>query len=159
MEILTNPNYWIIAALALMVAELVIPGGIVFFLGAACLIVAGALWMGLVSQWVSALTMFFIVSLALIITLRSFFTRFVGGDYSFGNTEEILDDLDEVVDVVKIIGPGESTGKIEYRGTVWQALGNGQTMSVGSKVKIVARENTTYLVEPVSENVVDQDKE
>lgn len=151
MEIILNPTGWIIAALVLMVAEFIVPGGIIFFLGAGCLVVAGALWLGLVTTWVNTLTLFFIASLALIISLRSFFTRFAGGDYSQANTEEIIDDLDEIAVVVELIGPGENVGTINFRGTTWRALGNGQEIAAGVKVKIVARDNITYIVEPAQE--------
>ncbi len=149
MELILNPTGWIIAALVMMAAEIIVPGGIIFFLGAGCLIVAGALWLGLVTTWVSALTLYFISSLVLIISLRSFFTRFIGGDYSQANTQEIVDDLDEIADVIEPIGPGESVGMISFRGTMWRALGNGQEIAVGAQVRIVARENITYIVEPV----------
>ena len=151
MEIILNPTGWIIAALVLMVAEFIVPGGIIFFLGAGCLVVAGALWLGLVTTWVNTLTLFFIASLALIISLRSFFTRFAGGDYSQANTQEIIDDLDEIAVVVELIGPGENVGTINFRGTTWRALGNGQEIAAGLKVKIVARDNITYIVEPAQE--------
>jgi membrane protein implicated in regulation of membrane protease activity len=151
MEIILNPSGWIIAALVLMAAEFIVPGGIIFFLGAGCLVVAGALWLGLVTTWVNTLTLFFIASLALIISLRSFFTRFAGGDYSQANTQEIIDDLDEIAVVVELIGPGENVGTINFRGTTWRALGNGQEIAAGLKVKIVARDNITYIVEPAQE--------
>jgi membrane protein implicated in regulation of membrane protease activity len=151
MEIILNPTAWIIAALVLMAAEFIVPGGIIFFLGAGCLIVAGALWLGLVTTWVNTLTLFFITSLALILSLRSFFTRFAGGDYSQANTEEIIDDLDEIAVVLEPIGPGENVGTINFRGSTWRALGNGQKIATGAKVRIVARDNITYIVEPAQE--------
>lgn len=148
MEIILNPTGWIIAALLMMAAEIILPGGIVFFLGGACLIVAGALWLGLVTTWVNVLSVFFVSSLVLILSLRSFFTRFAGGDYSKENTEEIIDDLDSIVEVLEPIGPGESAGLINHRGTSWRALGNGQEIGAGSQARIVARDNITYIVEP-----------
>jgi membrane protein implicated in regulation of membrane protease activity len=151
MDIILNPTAWIIAALVLMAAEFIVPGGIIFFLGAGCLIVAGALWLGLVTTWVNTLTLFFISSLVLILSLRSFFTRFAGGDYSQANTEEIIDDLDEIAVVLEPIGPGEDVGAINFRGSTWRALGNGQKIATGAKVRIVARDNITYIVEPAQE--------
>ena len=156
MEIILNPTGWIIAALVLMAAEFIVPGGIIFFLGAGCLVVAGALWLGLVTTWVNTLTLFFIASLALILSLRSFFTRFAGGDYSQANTDEIIDDLDEIAVVLEPIGPGEDVGSINFRGTTWRALGNGQKIATGAKVKIVARDNITYIVEPFVEPFVER---
>lgn len=152
MEIILNPTGWIIAALVLMAAELIVPGGIIFFLGGGCLIVAGALWLGLVTTWVNTLTLFFITSLVLVLSLRSFFTRFAGGDYSQANTEEIIDDLDEIAEVLEPIGPGENIGMINFRGTAWRALGNGQEIAAGVQVRIVARDNITYIVVPAQKN-------
>ena len=71
MDLFVNSLFWVIAGSALVVAELIIPGGIVVFLGIACLMVAGALWLGFISTWVGSLTLFFIASLTLILLLRS----------------------------------------------------------------------------------------
>jgi len=47
---------WLVFGLVLMGLELVIPGLVVVFLGAAALLVAGGLGLGLISGWVVALT-------------------------------------------------------------------------------------------------------
>ena len=150
MNPLLEPSYWAVAAGVLMLAELIVPGGIVFFLGASCLLVAGAIWTGLISTWVGALTLFFISSLLLILCLRAFFSRFVEGDFSVANTDEILDEVDQIVDVVEPIGPAQAAGVVSFRGTRWRALGDGAALPVGSRVKIVARENTTMIVAPLT---------
>ena len=71
MNFLLNPTAWLIIGALLMISELIVPGGIVFFLGAACAIVSGAIYFGLVTTWVDALTLFFVSSLFLIIALRA----------------------------------------------------------------------------------------
>ena len=53
-----------------MLAEIIVPGGIVFFLGLASLVVALAIWLGIVSTWNGAMMTFMLGSMALIITLR-----------------------------------------------------------------------------------------
>ena len=109
----------------------------------------GAIYIGLVSTWTSALTLFFISSLGLVIILRSFFSRFIEGDSSVANTEELLDDLDEFVEVIKTIGPADKAGMVKFKGTQWKALGDGQEIAIGSTARIVSRENITLLVKPV----------
>ena len=146
MNPLLEPSYWAVAAGVLMVAELIVPGGMVFFLGASCLLVAGALWSGLIVTWVGAMTLFFISSLLLILCLRAFFSRWVEGDFSVANTDEILDEVDQIAVVAAQIGPAEAAGLVDFRGTRWRALGDGAVLPVGSQVKIVARENTTMIV-------------
>ncbi len=149
MDILLNPLGWLVVGVVVMLLELIIPGGIVVFLGAACVIVAGAIYIGLVSTWSGALTLFFISSLGLVIILRSFISRFIEGDSTVANTEELLDDLDEFVEVIKTIGPADKAGMVKFKGTQWKALGDGQEIAIGSTARIVSRENITLLVKPV----------
>ncbi|MFT4713632.1 MAG: hypothetical protein ACJAVI_005973 [Candidatus Azotimanducaceae bacterium] len=149
MNIITDPSTWIVLALVFAVAEIIVPGGIVFFLGVACAIVAASLWMGFVTSWINTLSLFFISSLMLILGLRTLVSRFAEGDSTKANAEEILDEVDEIVEVKKTIGPGEVAGSINFRGTTWRALGNGREIPEGTKVRIVSRENTTYIVDPV----------
>jgi len=151
MTVFLNPSVWLVAGIVLMLAELIVPGGIVVFLGLAALLVAGAVASGFVVTWVNALTLFFVASLALVITLRAFFMRYAGGDFSRGNIIEILDDLGQRVRVVKTIGPGQQRGLIDYNGTRWKALGDGQKIEAGAEVQIVGLSNVTYIVEPISE--------
>ncbi len=142
-----NPWGWLVVGVLIMIAEVIIPGGIVFFLGAACIVVAAAIYLGLVTTWVNALTLFFISSLILVVALRAVVSRFAEGDSSVSNTEELLDELDEVVDVVETIGPADKPGQVKFRGTNWRALGEGEVIAAGCSARIVSRENITLLVE------------
>mgnify|MGYP003959377463 CR=1 FL=1 len=63
----------------------------------------------------------------------------------------LTDLIDEIVEVLDTIGPGESVGTITFRGTTWRALGDGREITKGSRARIVSRENTTYIVYPVAE--------
>ena len=148
MVFLLNPWGWLVIGALLMLSELILPGGIVFFLGAACLIVAAAITLGLVTTWVSAVTLFLISSLVMIIALRALVSRFVEGDSTIANTEELLDEVDELVDVIETIGPADHAGVVKFHGTKWQALGEGEEIPAGSTARIVSRENISLLVVP-----------
>ena len=111
---------WLIAGLIFIVSELIIPGLIVVFLGFAALIVAASLYFGLISGWISAFTMWFIVSLLLTFILRSLFKRFMQGDVEKQNTYENLDVFGEVVEVIERIEPSKK-GRIHFKGTTWTA--------------------------------------
>ncbi len=150
MSIITDPYTWIALAVLFALAEIIVPGGVIFFLGVSSVIVATSLWLGLVTSWINALSLFFISSLALIVSLRAVVSRFAEGDSSMANTEEILDEVDEIVEVLDTIGPGESVGTISFRGTSWRALGDGREIKEGAQARIVSRENTTYIVDPVA---------
>ena len=94
----------------------------------------------------SALILFFVSSLVLIITLRALFSRFVEGDSTVANTSEILDELGEIVEVIETIGPADKVGTVKFRGTAWRALGEGKELPAGSLARIVSRENISLLV-------------
>ena len=146
MESFLNPIGWLTVGAVLMLLELIIPGGIVFFLGSACVVVATAVYFKLVTTWVSALTLFFVSSLVLIITLRALFSRFIEGDSTVANTSEILDEVGEIVEVIETIGPADKVGTVKFRGTAWRALGEGKELPAGSLARIVSRENISLLV-------------
>lgn len=148
MNFLMDPWVWLVIGAVVMLTELVIPGGVVFFLGAACVVVAGSLWLGLVDTWVEVMTLFFISSLVLVISLRFVVSKFAEGDSTVSNTEEILDEVDQLVEVLETIGPADAAGLVKFRGSQWRALGDGGVMSSGSTARIVSRDNITLLVEP-----------
>jgi membrane protein implicated in regulation of membrane protease activity len=148
MDFLLNEFAWLVIGVVLMIAELIIPGGVIFFLGAACVVVGSAIWVGLVTAWTGALTLFFVTSLLLVIGLRAVVSRFAEGDSSKGNTLEILDDIDSLVEVDEAIGPGDVPGVVTFRGTQWKAVGDGAEIPAGDQARVVSRENITLVVVP-----------
>jgi membrane protein implicated in regulation of membrane protease activity len=148
MDFLLNSWFWLAMGIICILAELVIPGGIVMFLGIAGLLVASALLFGLVQTWTSVLTLWFISSLVLVILLRSFAQRFVGGDITVGSTDEALDAFGEIVDVVEDIGPGQKKGRVIFRGTEWDALGDGELIKAGDLATFVSSDNICLIVAP-----------
>jgi membrane protein implicated in regulation of membrane protease activity len=150
MDFLINVWFWIILAAVLIVAELVLPGGIIIFLGIAGLIVAAAVQLGFVASWVNALTLWFVSSLVLVILLRGIAQKMVGGDSSVANTDEEVDALGEVVEVLETIGPGEAKGRVTFRDVSWSAVSDGSEISAGEKAQIVSRDNITLVVERIT---------
>ncbi len=151
MDIFIDPTYWLIAACILIGAEFLLPGGVVIFLGGGCLVVALSLWLGLVTSWTTAFTLFFISSLLLILTLRAFFMKFAEGDSSIANTFELVDVVGKQATVIETIGPGDSPGRILFRDTEWPALGDGSEITAGSSATIVSQVNLSYIVERSTE--------
>ena len=148
--VFSNPVLvWAIIGLILMLAELVIPGGIVVLLGAACLVVAGALRIGLVEGVVQSMTLWFISAIVLLLTFRQVTQKLVGGDSHVDNTDEELDIYNQIARVKQAIGPGQTTGRVEFQGSEWPALGDGSIIAVGTEVRIICRENIALVVEPV----------
>ncbi|WP_371374099.1 NfeD family protein [Thalassotalea aquiviva] len=151
MEFFSNaPLVWASVGVFLMLAELLIPGGIVVFLGISALLVAGALQLGLIDSQINAFSLFFISSLILLLMFRKLGQQMVGGDSHIDNTDEELDVFGQQVEVIETIGPGNKKGRIRFQGTEWTALGDGNVLEKGSTVQIVCRDNISYVVEKIS---------
>lgn len=115
---LSNPILmWSVIGIILMLAELIVPGGIVILLGAACLVVAGALGIGLVEGIVQSMTLWFISAIVLLLSFRQLTQRLVGGDSHVDNTDEELDIYNQIARVKQTIGPGQTTGRVEFQGS------------------------------------------
>ncbi|MCE9687596.1 NfeD family protein [Shewanella sp. AS16] len=140
---------WAALGAVLMLAELILPGGIVVLLGAACILVAGALGLGLVTGLAQSLTLWFIASIVLLLAFRQLTQKLVGGDAHVGNTDEELDIFNQLALVKEAIGPGEKSGRVEFHGVEWPALGDGSEIPVGASVRVICRENIALVVEPV----------
>lgn len=142
---------WLGAGVLLMLAELVIPGGIVIFLGLAGVLVAGSLQLGIIEGWIQALTLWFVASMVLLLSCRNLAQKLVGGDTRVDSTDEELAIYGETAVVTETIGPGQQTGRIEFQGSTWPALGDGQVITSGSLVRIICHENIGMVVEPLAD--------
>ena len=150
MDIFINIFFWLTVGIILMLAEILIPGGIVVFLGIAAVSLSLALYLDLVSTWSGALMYWFISSIILLLSLRQFGQRWWGGDSSVENTEEYADAIGRVVLVSATIGPGDQLGRVAFEGSQWQAMSDGSIIEAGEHATIVAFENITLIVEKAS---------
>ena len=154
MEFSSPTSIWLIVGIGLMLSEIIVPGGIVILLGAACVIVAAALFAGIVDGTAQSFTLWFITSIVLLLSFRHITQRIIGGDAHVDNTDEEMDLYNQVVIVKKDIGPGEKVGRVMFSGTEWSALGDGSEIKSGSKVRIICRDNIALVVEPYIESEV-----
>jgi membrane protein implicated in regulation of membrane protease activity len=148
---------WLVGGVALMLAELLLPGGIVGFLGLGATLVATLLFFGVIHGPAQAFAVWFIGSVALLFGLRGFVPRFLGSSVERTSTNEDLDAYDQVVEVAEAI-PAEGEGRVHFRGTTWKARSHGadRELSKGGKVRLIARENLIWVVEASEEDASDQ---
>jgi membrane protein implicated in regulation of membrane protease activity len=148
MTIPTVVLLWLILGIILVLLEIIIPGGIVSFLGISALIVAACLYAGFISGLLEALTLWFISSLVLLFGLRGLVQKFMPSEITKSNTSEDVDAYNKIVPVNKTI-PAAGMGRIYFRGTYWDAKNYHQDkpLEKGSKVRIIFRENLTWVVE------------
>ena len=125
---------WIILGLALAFLEVVVPGGVLVFLGLSAVLVGAALHFGLVDTLMAAFTLWFITSIVTLLFLRSLFMKFFEGDSSVQNVNEEFEIEGSLVEVVEDIHPYKE-GRVRFRDTTWMArseeeIGAGQTARI-----------------------------
>ena len=144
--ILSRPELiWFVIGFLLFVLELVIPGFVIFFFG--------------IGAWVTSLIclifepginlqvlVFIIVSVIALVTLRKFLTNkfFASKDIPGQNADD--DFTGSTAIALNSFDPGV-TGKVEYRGTNWQAESS-KPIEQGQVVVIVSKENLKLIVKP-----------
>lgn len=143
--------FWLILGLSLIGAEFLVPGLVVVFLGFAALLVAGSVALGWTPHWIHQGTLWFTSSLALIVALRRAVTRVFPPETVVARVEEDDSDLyGEIVEVVEAISPDHEQGRIALRGAGWAATSIQHPLAVGTRAKLVYRENLVWVVEPAT---------
>ncbi|GJM07882.1 MAG: membrane protein [Lysobacteraceae bacterium] len=135
---------WLIAAIALIVLEFAMPGFVVVFFGFAALVVAFLTWIGLISSSGVQLTIFAVLSVASLVTLRRTFQRWFTGtsqDENVAQDERLIGQ--EVVIVDDFVN---GRGKVELNGVKWHAKAS-KKLKAGQSARIVSRDSTQLVVE------------
>jgi inner membrane protein len=135
---------WLIAGVVLMLLEIVVPGGVVIFLGLAAGVVGASVAFGWVDTLAHSLLLWFITSIVLLLGLRSFFLKYFEGDSTVQNVDEEADYVSSLVEVVEEIQPYRE-GRVSFRGVTWQARSE-ETLAAGSTAVITARDGNTWIV-------------
>ncbi len=147
MNYLLMVETWVILAIALSLAEIIIPGGILLNLGIASILVAIGIKFAILDTWSMVLTVWFIIATFLLFFLNYFTNKFFGGEQHIDNVDEELDIFGKEVLVIDNIGPGKHIGRVKFQGTTWTALGDGSEITAGSHAKIICKDNISLVVE------------
>lgn len=139
--------YWLIVGIFLTILELVVPGGIIVFLGIAAMLVGSALYVGVIQTVASAFIAWFILSLILIMVLRSFFMQYFEGDTHVENVDERKDVIGSIVEVSEQVFPHKE-GRVRFRATTWKARSD-EELKVGSKVRVTSQDGSTLIVQSI----------
>lgn len=140
---------WLIVGIVLMVAELVLPGFVSVFLGAAAVIVAGLMATGLIGSAATAFIAWLVISIALVLSLRSTLMRFFPGDTSKGSVDEDAQAAGSIVVAATDVSPDDANGQVEFRETLWHARSAYGVVAKGMKARLVRREGLVWIVEIV----------
>lgn len=142
---------WLIVGVGLLAMELFVPGLVVCFLGLAAMIVAGLRWAGLIPGLMESFLAWAVISVVLVLGLRQFALRWLPSERSFQTTDEDLDAVGAVVEVVQQISSGDQNGRVRYGGTSWPAITREGVIPAGGRARLILRDNLVWIVEPVAE--------
>ena len=142
-------SIWLGSGIFLMAIEFLVPGLVMVFVGLGALTVALGMQLGYIDEIPQQFTTFFISSIIYLLTLRFLVLRFVPSVTRKENIDEDEEVIGSIVELVADINSGEF-GRVEHSGSSWQARAEGdQTILKGEQVKIIGRDNITWIVQKI----------
>lgn len=139
-------SYWIIAGLALVIAEFMISGLVVIFFGVAALIVGSLKYLGLLDDTTWELTLFAVLSILSLVFVRRFLNdKLMGKERQRQGDEDSAGLIGQRATVADTFNNG--TGTVNYRGARWQAQSS-QPLEAGQTVRITQHDGLWLTVEP-----------
>jgi membrane protein implicated in regulation of membrane protease activity len=140
---------WLGFGIFCVIAEFLLPGLVIVFIGLGALTVVLGLHLGYIETIAGQLTTFFVSSIVYVFTLRLFLLRLIPTNTKKENVNEDENVLGEIAEVVETISSGEF-GRIQHSDSSWKAKANSDAEILkGEKVKIVGRDNITWIVEKI----------
>jgi len=142
-------SLWLSSGIFLIAVEFLVPGLVMVFVGLGALTVALGMHLGHVDGVLEQFITFFISSIIYLLTLRFLVLRFVPSATRKENIDEDEEVMGSIVEIVADINSGEF-GRVEHSGSTWQARAEGdQTILKGEQVKIIGRDNITWIVQKI----------
>jgi len=142
-------SLWLGSGIFLMAIEFLVPGLVMVFVGLGALTVALGMHLGYIDGVLQQFITFFIGSIIYLLTLRFVVLRFVPSVTRKENIDEDEEVMGSIVEIVADINSGEF-GRVEHSGSSWQARAEGdQTILKGEQVKIIGRDNITWIVQKI----------
>jgi len=142
-------SLWLSSGIFLIAVEFLVPGLVMVFVGLGALTVALGMHFGHVDGVLEQFITFFVGSIIYLLTLRFLVLRFVPSATRKENIDEDEEVMGSIVEIVADINPGEF-GRVEHSGSTWQARAEGdQTILKGEQVKIIGRDNITWIVQKI----------
>jgi membrane protein implicated in regulation of membrane protease activity len=129
-----------------MILEFLLPGLVSVFVGLAALTVGFLYHYGIIESILLQALLWMIISLIYCFTLRILVIKIYPTDTEIQNVNEDIDIIGSIVEVVESI-PENGEGRVLQGDSTWPAKSkNGEAISDGEKVKIVERDNITWIV-------------
>ena len=147
MELL--PVIWTVVGIALILLEFVVSGFVIIFFGISAVLVGLAIFLGLPQENGIPYVLFSVLCLLQVFVLRKFVKKVFTGDVLAA--DGVLNDMEEYIGHEAVVQSGFSespfTGRVEFKGAGWDAKAS-TPLSIGQRVKIIARQGIHFHVEP-----------
>jgi len=140
--------FWLVLGLALMAAEIITPGFVLFFFGLSALTVGGVVFFiqpEQVELW--HVFLFAVLSVVYLLALRRIFKRTFMGRTA-GDGQQAFDDFAGQMATVTQAIAENAPGKVEFRGAAWTAAADAP-IAAGTRVRIHRKDNLTLFVQPL----------
>ena len=142
-------SLWLGSGIFLMAVEFLVPGLVMVFVGLGSLTVVFGMHFGYIDGILQQFITFFISSIIYLLTLRFLVLKFVPSVTRKENIDEDEEVMGSIVEIIADINSGE-LGRVEHSGSSWQARAEGdQTILKGEQVKIIGRDNITWIVQKI----------
>lgn len=147
---LLSPSFWIFLGITLIFLEFFIPGTMISFLG------AGAIFTGLegflvhLEIWEYCF-LWSLNSTASLVVGTAILRKYFRNEETNHDPMTKDDAINQIVMVTKDILVEEKGGRIRMNGTDWDAKSIGKRIPAGNRVRILKRENLTFIVEDLGQ--------
>lgn len=142
-----NSLVWFIIGIFFLLAEIVMPGFIIFFFGVGALVTALITYIFNIESIFAQISIFILSSILCLVFLRKIFTQLFKGKVS--GQKELKDEfIGKRAIVIHEIRPNSLKGKIEFNGTNWEADSD-YFIEKDSVVEITGRRDLKLIVKPV----------
>ena len=149
MTLQTGIWIWFILGMTLIALEFFIPGAILSFLGMGAVMVAGLLHFKLITGVLQAFISWFIISIILVLFLRSFVLKFMPSLKEKQETNEEEFAKGSLVEVLEDTSPNTS-GRIRFRDTTWESYSD-HKLKKGESAKIIRARDNGWVIGPTDE--------
>ena len=141
----------LIFGIAFILAELVLPGGIVVWLGVSSLLLVAARHYGYAQELPDLFMAWSGLSVGLVTFSVVFLQRIFGGEVESKHFDDVEEAVGQVVTVEQLVTADSDDGRVAYQGTSWNARAEGPNLAVGTKAVITGRDNITWIVKAHTE--------
>jgi membrane protein implicated in regulation of membrane protease activity len=134
----------------LMLAEILLPGGIAIAFGLSLLVVAALRYFGWVGTLPTLALAWLLIAPVLLVSSLFIAGRFFGGSRQQKGYVEEREIEKEFVEVIEPVSADSDAGRVKWRGTSWAATCVGRGLAVGERARILKQENLTLIVQACS---------